>query len=170
MLWIGEFIQTLVLRGKDWFSAQHGDRFTLTVKRTLEGDAPAATIIAWKHIYSASTGTRAEVDLLVYKNHVLYAIECKAFAKSRDHWMGKPDAIRLRAHKIADAVEQARKTAKVIAAICKSTPDEFPPATKVEWVLCLPTQEFLSPLGKFGLLANDIPRVCTPEELVTVLG
>jgi hypothetical protein len=170
MLWIGEFIQTLVLRGKDWFSAQHGDRFTLTVKRTLEGDAPAATIVAWKHIYRARTGTRAEVDLLVYKNDVLYAIECKAFAKSRDHWMGKPDAIRLRAHQIADAVEQARRTAKVIAAICKSTPDEFPPVTKVEWVLCLPTQEFLSPLGKFGLLATDIPRVCTPEELVTVLG
>jgi hypothetical protein len=170
MLWIGEFIQALVLRGKEWFSAQHGDRFTLTVKRILEGDAPAAMIVAWKHVYRARDGTSAEVDLLVHKNDVLYAIECKAFAKSRDHWRGTPDAIRLRAHKIADAVSQARRTAKVIAAIRRSMPDEFPPATKVEWVLCLPTQEFLSPLGKFGFLANDIPRVCTPEELVTVLG
>ena len=47
---------------------------------------------------------------------------------------------------------------------------EFPADTIVEWLVRSPTQEFLIPLDEHAMLTENIPRVSTPEELVSYLS
>jgi len=165
-----DFLRWLVLRSKEWFSSQHGDRFTLALKRMLNEQVPGAQVLSWKDDYVAPSGERCEVDLLVEKDGVLYVIECKAYAKSRAFWLGEPRATSRRTQKVADAVRQARKAAAIVQEIADAGMYGLRRVDRVEWVACFPSQEFLKPVDKYGYLSHRIPRVCTPEELASHLG
>jgi hypothetical protein len=170
LVWMDDFLRWLVVRSKEWFSSQHGDRFTLTLKRMLNERALGAQVLSQKNAYVAPSGARCEVDLLVEKAGVLYAIECKAYAKSRAFWLGEPQAISQRTQKLADAVQQAKKAAAIVQEAANAGLYDLPRLYRVEWVVCLPSQEFLNPVDKYGYLSYPTPRVCTPEELASHLA
>jgi hypothetical protein len=165
LLWFDDFLVSLIAKAKEWFSSQHGDHFTLALKRLVTDEAPGAEVVAWK----TSVG-KAEVDLLIEKAEVLYAVECKAYAKPRTFWLGQPDATRRRSAQIDKAARQAQRAAANVRGALNHRVLNLPQATRVEWVLCLPTQEFLLPIEKYGALSPSIPRVCTPEELIRHLN
>lgn len=169
-LWVDDFLRYLIKRAREWFPSQHGDRFTLALKRLIKQQSTKAVVISQNREYKSSSGKRTEIDLLIKVGSILYVVECKAYAKSRQFWLGTPKAINDRLSRIKKAVNQAKKAANVLTDILKSGNLAISEVSKVEWVVCTPTQEFLKPLDIFGLLAENIPRVCTPEELINHLN
>lgn len=131
--------------------------------------ASGAEIVSWKALYAGSSGTK-EIDLVIKKGRTLYAVECKAFTKSREYWLGDPRATASRTSKINKAVNQAKTGAATIETALNSNSVDIPDITQVEWVVCSPTQEFIKPWDKYGFLSQDISRVCTPEEFVAHLN
>ncbi|HEX7173775.1 MAG TPA: hypothetical protein VF240_00635, partial [Pyrinomonadaceae bacterium] len=170
LLLIPDFLHWLFVKGREWFSSQHGDRFTLSLKSLVEQSGSGAEVVGAKRYFQAADGKRAEVDLLVRKGETLYAVECKAYSKSREYWLGNYDAVTARSGRIGAAVRQATETAVTIAEIIRDGGVGAFGCTRVEWVLCLPAQEFLIPIDKYGMLTAEIPKVCTPEEFVTYLS
>jgi len=168
-LQMADFLRWLIVSSREWFSTQHGDRFTLALKTYVEKDARQAKIVSWKSKYSGRYGKR-EVDLLVFEGGTLYVVECKAFAKSRSFWLGEPRATASRISRINIAVKQAKEAATTIQDALKSELSSLPEVSRVEWVVCCPSQEYIYPWNKYGFLSEDIPRVCTPQELITHLN
>lgn len=164
-----DFLRWLIVSSREWFSSQHGDRFTLALKTLVEKNAKQAKVISWKKKYPGRAGQR-EVDLLVSGGGKLYVIECKAFAKSRSFWLGHPTATTSRMSRINTAAKQAMEAATTIRDALESGTSGLPEVSTVEWVLCCPAQEYIFPWNKYGFLSTDIPRVCTPEELIIHLN
>ena len=165
-MWIQDFLRWLVVRSREWYSSQHGDRFTLALKKFISHSVKNTKVIGHKKTFLDRSGKPFEIDLLVLCENILYAIECKAYSKSRRYWLGDPSEINRRTQKIKEAVSQAKKAAENLQDHIRSGKSGLPCVSNVKWILCLPTQEYLNPLEKFGLLYKDIPCVCTPEELV----
>ena len=162
---LSDFLRWLIICSKEWFSSQHGDRFTLGLKTMIENEVGNAQVISWKKKYAANS-LKSEVDLLVFNDGVLYAIECKAFAKSRSYWLGDPGATVSRTGKIDKAVKQAKDAATAVQGYVEANPGVLPHASSVEWVVCCPAQEYIRPWDKYGFLSENIPKVCTPQELI----
>lgn len=168
-MWVTDFLRWLIVRSREWYSSQHGDRFTLALKKFIDRSVKNAKIIGHKKTYRDRFGKSFEVDLLILCDNILYAIECKAYSKSRLYWLGDISAINKRTQKIREAVSQAKKAAESLQEYIKSGNSDLPNVLNIRWILCLPTQEYLNPLDKFGLLYKDIPCVCTPEEFLKYL-
>jgi hypothetical protein len=165
LIWLNDFIRFLVVAAKEWYSTQHGDRFTLCVKRLLNSHTPGPEIVAQKQTFVLPSGERFEVDLLVRAGETLYVIECKAFAKPRLFWIGDPVATNQRTQRLRTAVSQAKEAAERIRLLPADDSRDVPRSTRVDWVVCTPAQEFLKPIDCFGMLGPNIPKVCTAEEL-----
>jgi hypothetical protein len=166
-----DFVRGILERARAWYSVAHGDRFNLFVKNLIEEKAPKANVIGWKTTLMTASRKTTVPDLLVESCDVLYAVECKAYSKSRAFWRGDLKAVRQRANRVAEAVKQAREAAAVVQAVVAEKTLQTK-ATRVEWLVCGSTQEFLAPLDKYGMLDGQagIPRVCTHEELVVFLA
>jgi hypothetical protein len=165
-LFLSDFLRWLIVRGREWYPTQHGDRFTLALKRFIKQQVADVDVLPQRREYRSPSGERAQIDLLVHSHNVLYVIECKAFSKSREFWLGKSEAISERLQNIRKAVLQAQRATSIMSEVLRAGDPDIPEVDHVEWVVCLPTQEYLKPIDKFGLLEADIPRVCTPEEFV----
>ncbi|HUR79468.1 MAG TPA: hypothetical protein VM733_01785 [Thermoanaerobaculia bacterium] len=165
-----DFIRTLLSSARDWYSTAHGDRFNLLLKTMIEQAATRARILGAKRTITTAAGVTRVPDLLVQQGNVLYVIECKAFSKSRAFWRGDLDALRQRTARVADAVRQAREAARVVQQALADGAFTAPGVEDVQWLVCGPTQEFLLPLDRYGLLASGVSRVCTHEELLTYLA
>lgn len=162
-----DFFAWIIERAKEWYSTQHGDQFTLALKKWIESQT-AAEVVGWKMIVMDSNGRNCEVDLLVSHSMRLFAIECKAFAKSRAFFRGDPEAVRQRSGRIKGATDQAQVAASAVRdAVARGDPS-IPAGADVEWLVCTPTQEYLRPPGRYGFVIENVPRVCTPEELLAV--
>ena len=166
MLWMEDFLRNLVVRGKQWFSSEHGDRFTIRLKKHLEEKVRGIQVLGWKTKSIDGENEHPEVDLAVHHQGRLYCIECKAYAKNDAFWRGERKAVSDRAARIAKAVRQARAAGEAIKTLLAEGRLRVPGVRVVEWVVCMPSQEFLKPLSKFGLLETGVPRVCTPQELI----
>jgi len=135
----------------------------------VEQDTEGSVVLSWKKKYKGKNGQK-EVDLLVKKGMTLYAVECKAFSKSRRYWFGEPAATTSRISKVAKAVIQAKESAKAVSNFLNTSRSNFPDISAVEWVVCSPTQEYIKPPDKYGYLSEKIPRVCTPQEFINHLN
>jgi hypothetical protein len=166
-----DFVRGLLESARDWYSVAHGDRFNLFVKNLIDEKTRNARVIGWKTALTTTAGKTKIPDLLIESRDVLYAVECKAYSKSRAFWRGDLDAVRQRAAGVAESVKQAREAAEVVQTVVAEKTLQTK-AKRVEWLVCGSTQEFLAPLDKYGMLdaKAGIPRVCTHEELVAFLA
>ncbi len=163
-----DFISWILERAKGWYATQHGDRFTLALKQLVETKT-RAQVVGWKHM--VHTGDeKAEADLLIHAGRVLFLIECKAFRKSREFFRGDYTAVRSRRNKIRESVKQLDRTVAIVRKALENGDLSIQHIERVEGMVCLPTQEFLKPINEYGMLTDTIPRVCTPEELLQVIG
>ena len=165
---LDDFFRWLLVSAREWYSSQHGDRFTLALKNHLELETNAE-VIAWKKNYrasdQASVAAESEVDLPIRNANRVYVVECKAYSKSRLFWLGEPDAVSDRSAKIGEAVNQAKKAQAVVESLRIAGEAELASNRPIDWVVCMPSQEFLKPFDRYGLLSTTIPKICTPEEL-----
>lgn len=167
LLLLGDFLTGVLEDAKTWYSSQHGDRFVLVLKQWLNEFAPEASVGLMRKV-PIGNGTFTDIDLLVRAGGKLYAVECKAFAKSRDFMVGAPRAVTQRRSLIRRAVRQAERAAAAFAADVANGRTEFDADTEVVPLVCTPTTEFLVPLDEYGMIADGIPRVVIPEELLTI--
>lgn len=163
-----DFFRGLVENSKNWLSTQHGDRFTLMIKSYLEKEIPGLSTILFKKKMNFEKEL-FEIDLLVQFKSKYFLIEAKAFAKNRDFWNGYRKAVTYRSARIDKAVKQVLKTHDLLIQYIKAGRfEKISDHRLIEWVVCLPEQEYLHPLNKHGLI-NDMPKVCTMEELVKII-
>lgn len=164
-----DFVRDLVEAGKTWFSSQHGDRFTLSLKRRIETDAPNAKVIGWKMKVRNRTGGKTECDLLVKARGRLYVIECKAHAHSARFFRGDPEAVSQLGSRLATDFKQASAAADAVKHEASLSNSDLDQSLDVQFCVCTPSQQYIRPLDRFGWLHDDVPRICTPEELISVL-
>jgi hypothetical protein len=164
-----DFLAWIIDRAKEWYSSQHGDHFTLAVKRFIEQRSDAR-VIAQKRVLRKADGKFSEVDLLVYHGDCLYVIECKAYAKSRSFFRGDYEAVQQRRRRIREGVQQAVQAAEAVRFALASGELTVSGTSIIQWILCTPTQEFLHPHNEYGFVRARIPPVCTPEELIRLLS
>ncbi len=168
VLLVWDFLAGLLERGKEWYASQHGDQFVLQLKRWLDAEAPGQ-VVSSRRAVRLPSGASSDIDLLVRRGDVLWAVECKAYGKSRAFMIGEPAAITERRGRIRRAVSQAQRTTEAFARQVASGETEFDKHLAVEWLVCSPTTEFLSPYDEHGLIDDVTPRVVTPEELLELL-
>lgn len=166
---IPDFLRGLIEASKEWFATQGGDRFTLALKRRVEIERPEVEIVGWKQDVPVEGGHPIECDLLLATGSTLFVIECKAFAKSLEFYRGDLDAVNFRTLKLKDAMKQAQKQALAVNEVIRNGGASIPKRGRVEAIVCMPTQEFICPIDAFGFVVENIPRICTPEELFRAL-
>ncbi|HKP74162.1 MAG TPA: NERD domain-containing protein [Longimicrobiaceae bacterium] len=166
---VPDFLRWIVVESRQWYQSQHGDHFNLALKRHIQAEVGHIEVLGKRKEFRAPNGDRAQVDLLVRSSAGLYVVECKAYAKPRDFWLGDPRAVRARTRRIKEGVEQAARAARVVQAVALAgdPESEIGRDEVVDWVVCMPSQEFIKPLDRFGLLDVGVPKICTPEELVS---
>ena len=164
-----DFIRDLVEAGKRWYSSQHGDQFTLSLKRRIESEAPEARVVGWKRKVRNGKGGKTECDLLVKARRRLYVIECKACAHSDRFFRGDPDAVRKLGSQLDKDIKQAKKAADAVKHESTLSDSDLDQSLDVQFCVCTPSQQYIRPLGKYGWLHNGVPLICTPEELISVL-
>ncbi len=164
-----DFLVHLLHSGKDWFATQHGDRFTLALKRLIQTKRPEVDILGWKQKIPTGAKGSIECDLLLATKTALWVIECKAFGKSPEYYRGDHEAVRWRLSKLHNAFEQAQKQSVAIRQAITNGNYSLPKRDRVETVVCTPVQEFIYPVDAFGFITGNIPRICTPEELLEAL-
>ena len=169
LLLVGDFLAGVIEGGKDWYASQHGDRFVLDLKRWLDEAAPGSVVGARIPVQLLDSMGRSDVDLLVRRGNTLITVECKAYAKSRDFMIGAPRAITDRRGKIRAAARQAQRTFEAFRNQVAAGQTEFPSTSRVEWLVCSPTVEFLKPFSENGMFSENMPRIVTPEELLEIL-
>ncbi|OYU93687.1 MAG: hypothetical protein CFE21_19535 [Bacteroidetes bacterium B1(2017)] len=156
-VFLENFIGGVVQKCKNWFTSQHGDRFTLLVKKYIELNVPNINVI----FNNSSIIEQSFVDIIIIQNDTVFCIECKAYAKSVEYLKGNIDSFNSRNQRIKKAVEQAITNLDKV-----KKNKEFAMYTKFEWIVCTSSQEFLNPVNKYGMLTKSIPKVCTVEELI----
>ena len=160
LLLIPDFIAGILEQCKSWYESQHGDRFTLDLKRWINLELSDAVVDSRVKV-RLENGSKSDIDILIKWRHSVLAIECKAYAKSRDYMIGSPEAVRRRRNRIKKALAQIERTTEAF----KSNSG----MKNVIPVVCTPSPEFLMPLNEFGFITKMIPRVLTPEELLELL-
>lgn len=160
-----DFCNWLVSKGKEWYSTQHGDKFTFYVAELIGKRCKEAKVISCKKKFTDHKNRQiAETDIIIEYANCLYIIECKAYAKNYKYWRGDRNEITRRSAQVAEAVKQAKST------ISRVQGEQLFLDKKVDWIVCTPSQEFLHPIDMYGMLAIDVPKVCTPGELVKFLS
>lgn len=167
LLW--DFLAGVLEGGKQWFAGQHGDRFTLDLKRWLDVEAPGS-VLAAKVPVPLPNGAMSDIDLLVKGPNAIWIVECKAYGKSPEFLIGSPTAVAARRRRIRAAVQQADRIAEVFSAHVTAGQTDLAPGTKVAALVCTPSVEFLKPLEEYGMISTTLPRVVTPEELLEFLA
>lgn len=168
ILLIHDFLRGVIDNAKGWYASQHGDRFSLDLKRWLDELAPGAVVGARVPVNLPGGGV-SDIDLLARDDRGLIVIECKAYAKSRSFMIGEPRAITQRRKRLDAAMTQARRITDVFARNVTAGETEFPRDLPVRTLVCSPTVEFLLPFDGLGLEREGIPNVVTPEELLAIL-
>jgi hypothetical protein len=116
-------------------------------------------------------GYDPDIDVLVGTENILFAVECKAQKLSPGYLDGVFDEVTRRREKVERWLEGVREKAARLAGNPEFTnafiPKQF---THVVPVVCSAFPEFCYDLGKESfLIVDEIPRVCTAEELLKVI-
>ena len=166
---VGDFLRDLIEKAKEWFSSQHGDRFTLSLKTKIEQELKSVIVLGKKVKVRNANGGETECDLLISAGKTLYVVECKAHAKSPEFFRGSPKAVQQRSSLLKEDYQQAERAADAVQFEISQANSILPPhPAGVEFCVCTPSQEFIQPINRFGWLADRVPKICTPEELITV--
>lgn len=162
-----DWLESIVEAAQQVLESQHGDLFQLAVTQLLRAQGPGKTVIPrWPFI--DARGNVRQGDILIVTPEAVYCVECKAFRKRGAYLRGDLGPIQRRAEDIRDALQQAREAAAAVLA--GRTSAVALNGQAVEPVVCTASPEFLNPIGKFGMLAEGIPRVCSARELATFIS
>jgi len=147
-----------------------GIDFQSEVKRYLEREIRNYRPWVVPNKLKFNDGTEGDVDCAFIHKGVLFLAECKAFSTSPEFDQGLPSALRSKQQKIDAALKQVDDIAVKISQQPKGRNYELPKEVKFIVPLVLtPFPEYIHTRSDAYFLTPDIPRICTPEELVQYL-
>lgn len=116
-------------------------------------------------------GASRDVDLALRIDDCLLLIEIKSHHANSDLiFVGDPDELDKRWETIRLDLDQIDVTARVLAAAPKGKNYSIPSAVKyIIALVCAPHPEWIASSDPRYWLYDDLPRVCTPEELMEVV-
>lgn len=119
-----------------------------------------------------SAGAKREIDASFVIGDTLYLVEAKASFQNLRIDKGDFAALKGRWEKLHDRyLNQARGLKEFIEADRAGRNYEVPPeVTRIEHVVCTPGVEWIPSRDAELWLTDDIPRICTPDELLLILG
>ena len=113
---------------------------------------------------------RGEVDVGIQYRDTLFIIECANMSKNIDDDMGRPQAVRDRMSDLDKRIDKLDRLSSRLAGEQTGKNWTLPPG--IRWIVPLvttPYVEYLTSLNAKYWLRNDMPRVCTPDELVSFI-
>jgi hypothetical protein len=116
-------------------------------------------------------GPEREIDLGIVAGETLYVIECKARVRSiridRGDWSARLN----RQETLIEDLEQARTLVEFLREEPVGADYEVPAnVTSFEYLLCTPGAEFIWTREPELWVTDEIPRICTPDELILMLN
>ncbi|HET6507347.1 MAG TPA: hypothetical protein VFG42_11210 [Baekduia sp.] len=133
--------------------------------------AIAAGLTPWKTgRVKLADGTEREVDASFVAGTTLWLVECKAIAQTPRIEAGDYAALKSRWERLEKHVRQAQTLAAFVATNRKGTNFEVPAVVEnVEYCVCTPAPEWIPSDEPDLWLTPEIPRICTPDELLIIL-
>lgn len=158
------FIETLLKSGKEYYATLQGDRFNAYVRQKL-GDVLSPNMFLYDKDRVIINGNKekAQIDVIINTEDTIYIIECKAYEKKAQYLKGHPKEITNRIGQFNKAVKQAKRSCQIAADYFEA---KYQKQYKYEWIVCSADKEFIYPLDKYGYLYDEIPNVCTLEDMI----
>jgi hypothetical protein len=114
-----------------------------------------------------AAGQLRDVDASFIVGDTLWIVECKARAANIRAMRGDYAALQDRWEQTKDDLCQARTLAEFVRNFHRGQHWELPPnIARITHCVCTPFAEHMYELGERYWLANNVPRVCLPRELV----
>ena len=156
---------------KDQIKNIKGDKFEKDIDNWLHSRIPHL-----EHLFRPNQKLKAEkqlygeIDLSFIVRNVGFIIDCKAYNTSIAFHRGDAKAVKTRLDYTERWLSQVIRTAKKLAEQPQGDNYQMPP--EIEYLVPLvvsTTVEPLFDLDEKHLVTEDIPRVCTPNELIEIL-
>lgn len=158
------FLESLLKSGKEYYATLQGDRFNAYVRKKLGNLlSPKMFLYDKERVIINKNKEKAQIDVIVNTDDTIYLIECKAYEKKAQYLKGHPKEITNRISLINQAVKQAKRSCKIVGDYFDIKYDK---KYKYEWIVCSADREFIFPLDKYGYLYDEIPKVCTVEDII----
>jgi SEC-C motif len=161
-----------IFRQVGFLSGASGNVKAANFEAAVAARGTAEGFVPWKHrveLYHHD-GTCREIDAGFIAGDVLYIVECKAYAQNPRIDRGDWAARLSRQDQLLTYLDQARTLAEFIDAERIGRNYQVPQQiTRVEHLLCTPGVEFIWGREPHLWLTDEIPRICTVDELMIVL-
>jgi len=160
-----------MLRGRD-FEKALGDYVTSSTDK-LGGDVYVWRLGHEQGPLKFNTGRPRDADIAIVVKDYLILIEAKAHAGKKDLLLvGAPDRLQERWERVVQpSVRQADTLANRTAKEPKGKNFEIPhKVNRIVALVCGPLPEWIPSSDKEWWLYDDIPRVCTPQELLDIIS
>jgi hypothetical protein len=116
------------------------------------------------------SGLERDIDISFSLGQVLFAVECKAFSVPDAFDRGETGALGAREEKLDTALKQVDTLCELLSKEHKGNNFELPQSiTHIIGLVASPFPEYISKLDEQHFLTDDIPRVCTPEEIAVFI-
>lgn len=113
------------------------------------------------------SGSERDIDVSFFIGQVLFVVECKAFSVPPAFDRGETGALEARETKLDVALTQADTLCELLCEERKGKNFELPGAiTHLVAIAASPFTEYIPKQSDRYFLTADIPRVCTPAEIV----
>jgi len=148
--------------------SRRGKLFEQQVDRTLRTELPGYSPWGSRRVLEFPDGKRAEVDVAFKQGSALLVVECRSAIAPPALDRGEPDKI---ANRKKDVVEPKLRQADAVSAKIARYPRgrnyEVPSGCDyVVSLACGPSVEYFDTRSDYYFLTHEIPRMCTPAELV----
>jgi len=143
-----------------------GDDFENEVEKYLEANVPNFRHWICHKQLEFGSGAKRDIDVSFRLGQVLFVIECKSFSRSLAFERGEPDALKSREEKTEAALNQVDSLCELLSKESKGRNFEIPRGvTRLVAIAASPFPEYIAVKSERYFLTNDIPRVCTPQEI-----
>jgi len=146
-----------------------GDNFEREVERVVRG---ASGLASWEFRKNLKTmdGVVRNLDASFTVDSTLWIVECKAMGEPHRLARGEARSLDSRWRTLEGYCGQAKSLAELVERNPVGRNYAVPAhVTRFEWAVCTPGAEYTPTLSREYWISGDIPRVCTPRELLAVV-
>jgi hypothetical protein len=119
----------------------------------------------------ATDGSKRQIDASFVVGDCLWVVECKALSQNPKIDRGSYMALRNRRESLELCLTQARTLADFVRSNPTGRNYELPPnIDRIEYAVCTPGVEWIWTRDADLWLTETVPRVCTLDELLDLLG
>jgi len=147
-----------------------GGNFEIEVEKYLEANLLGFRPWICHRELEFESGLKREIDVSFRLEQVLFVVECKAFGVAPAFHRGEPKALQSREQRIDDALGQVDGLCELLSKERKGRNFEIPQSVShLVAIAASPFPEYIHVKSELHFLTDDIPRACTPEEMVEFL-